>query len=195
MMAAKRYLRRLVPAAMAIVPLLATTAAAHTTLEMGKVANLIANGAALGVPLTVACEPVPPGGATNVFVQVRQAAGDVVASGNGFLDALPCDDTAHPIGVHVLADPGSRPFRAGPAVVQASLAVCTNVGGPVELSSTGSGGRPDLLLPAPEPPPPPPAPDPGPVPPPAEPCRVVSVPGEVFVHPMDAHGGHPPSHP
>jgi hypothetical protein len=98
-------------------------------LEFGPVGRWIAGGAAVGVPLTLTCGPADLAAAAeptvdSVFVAVRQAVGDVTASGTGFIEAPLCDGTLRSMEVPVAADPGSRPFRPGHAFAQVSLTTC-----------------------------------------------------------------------
>ncbi|MGH2688162.1 MAG: hypothetical protein ACRDKW_05075, partial [Actinomycetota bacterium] len=123
----KRHARRLLLLVPCAVVLLAGPAAAAPALEFGGVGVHVAGGAGGVVMALVACDQGAPGAmqARNLFVQLRQAAGDGVASGSGFTEDIVCDGGVHEVQLAFIADPGSRPFRSGEALVQGSLSVCS----------------------------------------------------------------------
>ena len=181
-----RHVRRLAPLAVTVTLLMASPASAQPWVDVGPVADLVAGGAEVDIPLSVACDPTGPGEVRSISVQVRQAAGDIVASGSAYEDDPPCDGQLHDITVAVLADAGSRPFRAGDAAVQAMLTQCSFASGVVGDSAPS----PTQVTP-PEPSPPPPSPEPpGDV---VTPCESVHVSAVVFVHPMEPGGPPGPS--
>jgi hypothetical protein len=178
----KRSVRRLTLLALPATLLLAAPAAAAPVLEFGEGAARVAGGAGGVVLAVVTCDAAPDdahGQTQNLFIQLRQAVGDGIASGSGFTEGIGCDGQPHGIEVAFLADPGGRPFRVGDAVVQGSLTVCN--GTPEPMPHEGPVGvvpaheaPPAPVPPGPEPgpvpgPDPAPVPDPGPVPPQA-PC-------------------------
>jgi hypothetical protein len=175
-----RHVRRLAPLAVTVTLLMASPASAQSWVGVGPAAELVAGGAEVDIPLSVACDPAGPGEVRSVSVEVRQAGGDVVASGNAYEDDPPCDGELRDMTVPVLADPGSRPFRAGDAAVHASLTQCSFAPGAVGDSAP----NPTQVTP--------PEPSPSQEPPGGgvTPCETFRMSAVVFVHPMEP-GGHP----
>jgi hypothetical protein len=101
-----------------LVPAGAASAQEITRLAIGDSATLLANGAAVRVPVTVMCS----GGRGDVGVSVAQRRGREVIRGSGGA-ALTCDGRARTYNVVVFAD--FRPFKVGEAVAFASVFICS----------------------------------------------------------------------
>jgi hypothetical protein len=196
---ATRHARRLIPLVAMASILMTGMATAGPAVEIGPGARLVADGAALEIPLLVSCDSEGAAGMRSLFVQVRQAGGDAVASGSGFTDSLDCNGSLQEVGVAVLADPGSRPFHIGEAAVQAGLSICSSLPGAsvpavpgARTPAPASTGVRQAVPPPVAPADPPPGDEPAPLPPPdGRPCTTVNVSAVVFVHPMDMEGHHP----
>jgi hypothetical protein len=206
---ALRYIRRLTALVVPAVLLLANGATAGAALEVAPFGRVVANGAGVGIPVAVTCDAAGEGAIQSLFVQLRQAVGDAIASGIGFAEDFVCDGTPQPTTVPVFADPGSRPFTAGEAAVQVSLAVCSSTPEPGPVPLPGEAAPAQTVppgpgpAPAPEPSPPPgpgpapepvPPPEPSPAPPPGggSPCQLATASVVIFLHPADMHHQTPP---
>ena len=135
-------------------------------LQIGPTARLVAQGAAVAVPVRVVVT-CPAGGDAFLNVQVVQSVGFEVAHAFGSEDGIPCDGT--PQVVEVFATSADFTFRQGPAFATASLycgAPFPVPGGQCSASEqreiiivSGGGPLPTVLPPpvttVPTPPPPP----------------------------------------
>ena len=136
-------------------------------LEIGPTARLVAQGAAVAVPVRVVVT-CPEGGVASISVRVVQSVGFEVAHAFGSENDIPCTGTEQV--VEVFATSEDFTFRAGPAFATANL-FC---GGPFPFpgeSCSASDNREITIVsgfPPPTPPPPtvpttlpPPPPPPG----------------------------------
>lgn len=87
-------------------------------LEIGPTARLVAQGAAVAVPVRVVVT-CPEGGQANLSVRVVQSVGFEVAHAFGSESGIRCDGT--PQDVEVFATSDDFTFRQGPAFASASL--------------------------------------------------------------------------
>ncbi len=90
-------------------------------LSIGPTARLVAQGAAVAVPVRVVVT-CPPGSTASVNVQVAQAVGRDVAHAFGGTNDIACDGT--PQTVEVFAVSQDFRFFPGPAFVTANLFAC-----------------------------------------------------------------------
>jgi len=95
------------------------------TLSIGRQATLVANGAAIRVPIRYSCSPDTQFASLSVDVRQRVGGGRL-AQGFGFTDDLICDGSVHTVVVTVTAT-GENAFRRGPAFAEASLFLCNEV--------------------------------------------------------------------
>ena len=125
-------------AVVASLPSAAGAAGGTATVKLGKQADLLARGAAVGVPVHITCStPTLPAGQSlsqNVSVQLSEVvAGGIVQEAFGNESDFTCDGSPH--GVTVYAVPGSsggpfggspaHPLTDGTAFASAQLSVCT----------------------------------------------------------------------
>ena len=87
-------------------------------LEIGPTARLVAQGAAVAVPVRVVVT-CPEGGEANVSIRVVQSVGREVAHAFGNESGIPCTGT--PEVVEVFATSEDFTFRPGPAFATANL--------------------------------------------------------------------------
>lgn len=131
-------------------------------LEIGPTARLVAQGAAVAVPVRVIVT-CPDGGQANVGLQVVQSVGFEVAHAFGNESGIPCNGT--PQVVEVFATSQDYTFRQGPAFASANL-FCGFSGPPFpgggctasaqrEIVILGGPGPVPTVVPPPPPPPPP----------------------------------------
>ena len=128
--------------AAALVASFASTAGAvagKASISLAERGELLARGAAVGVPVSVTCTaPTVPSGQSleqSLTVQLSEVvAGDVVQQGFGAESDFTCDGSAHSVTIFVT--PGSnagpfggaspvRPFTDGTAFASARLSLCT----------------------------------------------------------------------
>jgi hypothetical protein len=125
-------------AVVASLPSAAGAAGGKATVKLGKQAELLARGAAVGVPVHITCStPTIPAGQSlsqNVSVQLSEViAGDIVQEAFGNESEFTCDGSAHTVTVYVVPGGNSGPFGASPAhpltdgtaFASAQLSVCT----------------------------------------------------------------------
>jgi len=158
-------------------------------LTIGPTARLVAQGAAVAVPVRVVVT-CPQGGAANVNVQVVQSVGREVAHAFGNASDIVCDGT--PQVTEVFATSSDFTFRPGVAFATANLFACSAgpFPGPFPGSSCTaeahreiqivSGVTPPPTLPPGPPPPGPGGPPPVVVPPPVFP-PIPGLPGSGFI--------------
>jgi hypothetical protein len=93
------------------------------SVQVGPTATLVAQGAAVDVPLTITltCDEGFTTGAVNVFV--AQSRGNALFTGNAQA-TFPCTGEAQTVVVRVVGGP----FRGGPALVNAALLQCQGAG-------------------------------------------------------------------
>ena len=94
--------------------------AATNTITLGPAT--LTDRVLITVPVTVVCDPLPPGGFfSGLIVTVTQASGQAVATGSFINESedssiFTCDSvTQNDFVVHVFPDPGSPPFHGGGA--------------------------------------------------------------------------------
>jgi hypothetical protein len=122
----------------ASLPSAAGAAGGKATVTLGKKGELLARGAAVGVPLHITCStPTVPAGQSlsqNVSVQLSEVvAGDVVQEAFGNESDFTCDGSAHTVTVYVVPGGNAGPFGGSPAhpltdgtaFASAQLSVCT----------------------------------------------------------------------
>lgn len=141
-------------------------------LEIGPTARLVAQGAAVAVPIRVVVT-CPEGGQASISVRVVQSVGFEVAHAFGSENGVVCDGT--PQDVEVFATSDDFTFRQGPAFASASL-FCGGPFPPIpgggcsatadrEIFIVGGSGPPTSITVPPPPttiqPPPPPTTIPG----------------------------------
>lgn len=138
-------------------------------LQIGPTAQLVAQGAAVAVPIRVVVT-CPEGGEANVSVRVVQSIGFEVAHAFGNENGIACNGTQQVVDVFATSEDFT--FRQGPAFVIANLfcgAPFPIPGGQCSATEnreitivSGSGPLPTILPPPPPPvtsiPPPPPPP-------------------------------------
>jgi hypothetical protein len=86
-------------------------------------ANLVANGAAVDVPVEVTCNAT---GTTFLHVNLTEKVGKKIASGDSFTDVT-CSGAHQRILVRVTANSGGQAFAKGKAVASADISGCNNV--------------------------------------------------------------------
>lgn len=120
-----------VPTKPAIVP-------GATSVSLSNPAQLLARGAAAGVPLSITCTtpPIPPGQSVSKFANVQISevvSGNVVETGFGGESEFTCDGAPHAVIIDVIpggfggpfGSAGVRPFTGGTAFASAVVSVCT----------------------------------------------------------------------
>jgi hypothetical protein len=125
-------------AVVASLPSAAGAAGGTATVKLGKQADLLARGAAVGVPVHITCSTptLPPGQSLsqNVSVQVSEVvAGDVVQEAFGNESDFTCDGSPHSVTVYAVPGSNAGPFGGSPAhpltdgtaFASAQLSVCT----------------------------------------------------------------------
>jgi hypothetical protein len=121
------FLVRGVPRLVAILTLAAVlvvtagpASAATGSIQVGPTATLVANGAAVDVPLTVSltCDEGFDSGVVNVFV--TQTRGTSVVSGSAESGSFACTGETQNLTVRAFGGP----FHGGPALVNATLLQC-----------------------------------------------------------------------
>jgi hypothetical protein len=128
-------------AVVASLPSAAGAAGGKAIVTLGKVGELLARGAAVGVPVHVTCSlPTVPAGQSlsqNVSVQLNEVvAGNIIQEGYGNESEFPCDGGPHSITVFVAASSGAgplggspaHPFSGGTAFASAQMSICTMPG-------------------------------------------------------------------
>jgi hypothetical protein len=128
-------------AVVASLPSTAGAAGGKAIVTLGKVGELLARGAAVGVPVHITCTtPTVPAGQSlsqNVSVQLNEVvAGNVMQEGYGNESEFPCDGGPHSITVFVSTSSSAgafggspaHPFAGGTAFASAQLSICTQPG-------------------------------------------------------------------
>jgi hypothetical protein len=145
--ACRRSARGVLAAAICLGSVAATAgaASAQAALDVGDAATLLADGAAVGVPVTVTCDPLPaplPGTlapSQHIDVAVFEVVGHHIAFGLGDEQIFTCDGTPQDVTVFVTPAPMAavfaKPFGEGDAFAAASLETCVGASlpGPVPL--------------------------------------------------------------
>jgi hypothetical protein len=116
----------------------AGAAGGKAVVTVGKQGELLARGAAVGVPLHITCStPTVPAGQSlsqNVSVQLSEVvAGDIVQEAFGNESEFTCDGSAHTVTVYVVPGGNGGPFGGSPAhpltdgtaFASVQLSVCT----------------------------------------------------------------------
>jgi hypothetical protein len=138
-------------------------------LQIGPTARLVAQGAAVAVPIRVVVT-CPDGGEANINIRVVQSVGFEVAHAFGSESGISCIGTQQVIDVFATSEDFT--FRPGPAFVTANLFCAAPFPGPGQCSATDNreitivSDSPPTTPPPPPvvttvPPPPPPAGIPG----------------------------------
>jgi hypothetical protein len=92
------------------------------TAELGQTATLVANGAAVAVPVVYSCSSDTASASIDLFVTER-VGGNRTAQGNASTFGLVCDGTQHTAVVTVPSGNGNA-FHQGTAFVQGVLSAC-----------------------------------------------------------------------
>lgn len=117
--------------------LLASGADAAPRIQVGTPSLVLADGAAVAVPVRVSCDP---GTRPSVNVQISQRSGRQVASAFGSESDIVCDGTPKVVQVFVHAQ--TLAFSRGVAFVTASLFSCTGFPFPGPVSGSPIFGPP-----------------------------------------------------
>ena len=92
-------------------------------IQVNQPATVAAKGAAVDVSVTSECS-APPGTTASVSVGfTERAAGGVLAIGAGGT-TIECTGTSQTTPVVATAEPGSKPFKRGTALMNASIFAC-----------------------------------------------------------------------
>ncbi len=108
-----------------LVPMNVAAAPAPPVVDVADGADLWAN-ILVQVSVDVTCAPRTP--FTLVMfssVTLEQAVGGRIASGAGFLTGVTCDNKTNAYVADIVAAASGAPFAEGPAIVTASIIVCT----------------------------------------------------------------------
>lgn len=135
-------------------------------LEIGPTARLVAQGAAVAVPVRVVVT-CPDGGEANISLRVVQSVGHEVAHAFGNESGIPCTGTQQVVEIFAASEDFT--FRPGPAFATANLFCGTPFPGPVAPCSATANREITILSGFPPPTPPPPPPPTTLVPPPPPP--------------------------
>lgn len=111
----------------------ASAADAAPRVQVSATSFVLADGAAVAIPLRVSCDR---GTVPNVGIEISQRSGRMVAKANGGENGFVCDGTPHDVQVFVHAQQFA--FSRGTAFVTASVFSC-NIGfPPIPLPFPGS---------------------------------------------------------
>jgi hypothetical protein len=121
-MNARRSLIAIPAGAVLLASLAGAPAMADNVLTVGPSATLVAKGVAVDVPVTYTC-PIPgsPWGYNYLRVSLKQVARAQQVASAGTEQEPVCDGTPQMLTLRLTVDGGTVPFKAGTALVDATL--------------------------------------------------------------------------